>query len=207
MTCLTEAACSVSNRRSSRDHGCRHSSRSRGGAGTRRHLPHQRHWSGYVSIQQKPPYDAASGNDRFGTMRVDHCGISVAYVLTMAGMQFGIDYPEGIQYSPLLCNQIVQQGYDRTPQPGCIGVIDWTALGMGQCWASDHVVLVVDQQGDTFTTWETNTTADGRAYYYTRHRSLFTAFGMPKNLHQPIVAPPVVVPSIDTRRKAVAVFT
>lgn len=148
-------------------------------------------WSGYVSIQQKAPYDAASGNDRFGTGRVDHCGISVAYVLTKAGLRFGVDYPEGIQYSPLLCNQIVAGGYDTTPQPGCIGVIDWQALGWRQCWASDHVVLVVAVEGEWLTCWETNTTADGGAYYYRRHKSLFTAFGMPKNLGAAIVVPPV----------------
>lgn len=146
--------------------------------------------SGFVPIQRKPPYDAASGNDRFGTTYVHHCGISVAYILTKAGLRFGVDYPDGIQYSPLLCNQLRSGGYDQTAQPGSIGVIDWRYGGYGNCGVSDHVVLVVEVKGDTLVTMESNTTPDGRLYYYERSRSLFSAFGLPKNLGTSI-APPV----------------
>jgi hypothetical protein len=136
--------------------------------------------TGYVSIQQSPPY--SGDNDRFGTMWVEHCGISVAYVLTRAGLRFGVDYPDGIQYSPSLAVQLLRGGYDQTPQPGAVGVIDWGAAGYGATAYSDHVVLIIRVDGDYYVTWETNTTADGGAYYYRRHKSLFTAVGMPKGL-------------------------
>ena len=153
--------------------------------------------NGYVSIQQAPPYDAASGNDRFGTMWVEHCGISVAYVLTRAGLRFGIDYPDGIQYSPLLARQLLVDGYATdAPKPGSIGVIDWGGAGWGAIAASDHVVLIVGVDGDWLTTWETNTTPDGRPYYYRRHRSLFTAWGTPRYTAAP--TPPVVRRSAAT---------
>lgn len=136
--------------------------------------------NGYVSVQQQAPY--SGDNDRFGTMWVEHCGIGSAFVLHRAGLRFGVDYPDGIQYSPLLARQILTEGYDQTPQPGAIGVIDWTAAGYGINFAhlSDHVVLIMKVEGDFFVTWECNTTPDGRAYYYRRHRSLFTAIGMPR---------------------------
>lgn len=137
--------------------------------------------SGYVSIQEQAPYDGA--NRRFPRgVRVEHCGISVAHVLALAGLRFGVDYPDGIQYSPSLAVQLLRGGYDQTPQPGSIGVIDWGAAGYGATAYSDHVVLIVRVDGDEYITWETNTTPDGRAYYYRRHKRLFTAVGLPKGL-------------------------
>lgn len=137
-------------------------------------------WGGYVSIQQQPPYDAASGNDRFGRDRVAHCGIGGAFVLTRAGLRFGIDYPNGIQYSPLLARQLLNDGWQQgEPRRGDIGVIDWEGNGWGATGASDHVVLIMEVRGDTLITWECNTTPDGGAYYYERHRSQFTAWGTP----------------------------
>lgn len=141
--------------------------------------------TGYVSIQQSPPY--SGDNDRFGTGWIEHCGVSVGFVLTKTGEQygglrFGVDYPDSIQYSPSLAVQLLRGGYDQTPQPGSIGVIDWGAAGYGATAYSDHVVLIVRVDGDEYITWETNTTPDGRAYYYRRHKRLFTAVGLPKGL-------------------------
>ena len=149
--------------------------------------------NGYVSIQQQPPYSGA--NDRFGRGWVEHCGISCAFVLTRIGLRFGADYPDGIQYSPLLARQLLREGYHRPePQPGDIGVIDWAAGGFGNTGASDHVVLIVgvNATGTRLTTWETNTTPDGGAYYYERDRRLFTAWGTPRYRQAPPPPPPGV---------------
>ena len=137
---------------------------------------------GYVSIQQKAPY--TGDNDRFQTWYVDHCGISVAYVLEKSGLRFGIDYPDTMQYSPWLANDLLNGGYAVSrPEPGDIGVIDWGGAGWGAISRSDHIVFFADTSefdSGFVTCWETNTTPDGRPYYYRRATSLFVAWGRPK---------------------------
>lgn len=157
--------------------------------------------SGYVSIQEAAPYTGA--NHRFPRgVRVKHCGISVAHVLSLAGLEFGRDYPDGIQYSPWLARQLLREGYEQTVAPGAIGVIDWGGAGWGAIDYSDHVVLIVAVDGNMATCWETNTTADGRAYYYRRQLSLFTAVAMPRYRVAPTPPPrPEPVPiTADPRR-------
>ena len=161
--------------------------------------------SGYVSIQQAPPYSGA--NDRFGRGWVEHCGISCAFVLHRAGLtRFGVDYPDGIQYSPLLARQLLNNGYHQgPPKPGDIGVIDWGGAGFGATAASDHVVLMIKVDGRKVTTWETNTTPDGKAYYYVRDLSLFTAWGTPRYASAPTPAPaPAPQPDLVTIRNVLA---
>ena len=156
--------------------------------------------SGYVSIQEATPYTGA--NRRFPRgVRVDHCGISVAHVLALAGLRFGMDYPDGIQYSPWLARQLLGGGYAQGFAPGAIGVIDWGGGGWGAIDASDHVVLIVRDDGDSVICWETNTTADGRAYYYRRQKWLFTAAALPKYQRVPVPPTPEPVPiTADPRR-------
>ena len=131
-------------------------------------------WSGLVSIQDSGPWEGM-----YGGMHVEHCGISVGYILWKAGLTMGRDFPN-TAYSPTLCQALTSGAYDQVAQPGAIGVIDWGVGGYGDCGDSDHVVLIVEDRGDTLVTLEANTTPDGCLYYYERARSLFTAFGMPR---------------------------
>lgn len=133
-------------------------------------------WSGYVSIQQSPPYPPG----RFGTQHVEHCGISVAHVFHRAGLTQE-QYPyEVMQYAPALA----QHANSDVPRVGCAGTINWQP-GDGE---PDHVVLIVggddvDEQGcvrgSRVRTWEANTTPDGTPAYYWRDVGLFEGFIMP----------------------------
>lgn len=141
----------------------------------------------YVSIQQQPPYDAASGNDRFGRTRVEHCGIAVAFIYTRAGLRFGIDYPSWIQHSITVARQMFREGFATDePQAGGIGVMDWGAGGFGMAATqhADHVVLIVEPRPKTIVVMDANTSdvPDGRLVYHEYPREWFVAWGMPKNL-------------------------
>ena len=152
-------------------------------------------WSGLVSVQDSGPWAGM-----YGGMHVEHCGISVGYILWRAGLVMGRDFPN-TAYSPTLCQALLAGGYDQTPQPGCIGVIDWGLGGYGDCGDSDHVVLIVEDHGDTLVTLEANTTADGCLYYYERGRGLFTAFGMPSvDTATPTPQTPPQTPAQPARR-------
>lgn len=146
-----------------------------------------RQTNGYVSIQQQIPYDAASGNDRFGRTRVEHCGIAVAHIYAKAGLRFGVDYPSWIQHSITVARQMFREGFaTEEPQPGGIGVMDWGAAGYGMAatqWA-DHVVLIVEPRPRTIVVMDANTSdvPDGRLVYHEYKREWFVAWGMPKNL-------------------------
>lgn len=134
-------------------------------------------FSAPVSIQTAPPYQ----DGRFAGMVVQHCGISVAYALNTAGLTMGVDFPDTIQYAPAL----LQSANTDTPAPGDIGVIDWEGDG-----EPDHVVLIIDVADDgSCTTWEANTTTDGRVYYYQRDPSLFAGYVRPNYAAVPGVEP------------------
>lgn len=153
--------------------------------------------SGYVSVQEAAPYDAASGNHRFPRgVWVEHCGIGTAYILAKAGLQWGTQIPTEIQYSPSLAVQLLSDGYVQGFTPGSIGVIDWAGAGWGATWAADHVVLNIRDEGSTVLTLECNTTTDGRLYYYRRSKHLYVASAAPKYSSAP------VVPDVDARRTA-----
>jgi hypothetical protein len=157
--------------------------------------------NGYVSIQQAPPYDAASGNDRFGTSFVHHCGIAVAFIYTRAGLRFGIDYPSWIQHSITVARQMFNEGFATDePQAGGIGVMDWGAGGFGMAATqyADHVVLIVEPRPRTIVVMDANTSdvPDGRLVYHEYPREWFVAWGMPKNLTTAPDPAPAVVASI-----------
>lgn len=139
-------------------------------------------YQGYVSVQEKAPYTQQGGaGHRFPRgVHVHHCGITVAYIYALAGLRFGVDYPDGIQYSPTLAAQLLRGGYDTRPLPGAVGVIDWNGAGWGNTAASDHVVLIVKDEGANILVLDSNVTPDGRLGYRRYARGLFTAWGMPK---------------------------
>ena len=150
-------------------------------------------YDAYVSIQDDPPYRGV-----FGGMVVQHCGISVAYLLYQAGLQPGRDFPtaNAMQYAPSL---IGWANVDGDPQVGDIGVINWPPKDGIQ----DHVTLVVNVDAlgtdGTVTTWECNTTDDGRPYYYQRPVDWFDGFVRPTYSDTP---PPVETwtPTTDEER-------
>lgn len=143
-----------------------------------------RHADGYVSTQQWAPYTGA--NDRFGTSRVDHCGIGVANIYAAAGLEWGTDYPTTMQMSTWLAEELLTGGWATpSPEPGGMGVIDWKAAGHGAYWASDHVALLVayDAPALEVITMECNTEPDGALYYYRRPLAQLTAWGSPRWHH------------------------
>lgn len=134
--------------------------------------------SGYVSIQEKAPY----GDGRYGRMWVEHCGISVGYTYTLAGLVMGRDFPD-LAYTPTGAQATFNQGFAvETPQPGDWGIIDWNWNGWGATGASDHAVLIIgtDNWPNSVTTREWNTTDDGVGHDYERDAGLFVCFGRPK---------------------------
>lgn len=155
-------------------------------------------YRGYVSIQQKAPYSRDGGaGDRFGRGHVHHCGITVAYIYHLAGLRFGVDYPSDIQWSIGLAAQLLRGGYDLRPLPGAVGVVDHNGAGWGAVQASDHVVLIVRDEGSHILVMDSNVTPDGKLGYRRYPRGQFTAWGMPKTppgWSEP-AAPPAVEPA------------
>lgn len=134
--------------------------------------------SGWVSIQTAAPYQ----DGRYTNSYVQHCGISVGYTYTLAGLVMGRDFPD-LAYTPTGAQATFDGGFAvETPAPGDYGIIDWNWNGWGATGASDHAVLIVgtDNFPNSVSTLEWNTTDDGRARYYERDTGLFVVFGRPK---------------------------
>lgn len=134
--------------------------------------------NGMVSIQTSAPYQ----DGRYAGQYVQHCGISVCYLYTLAGLVMGRDFPD-LAYTPSGAQAAFDGGFAvETPQPGDAGIIDWAGNGWGATGSSDHATLIIgtDNWPYSVSTREWNTTDDGTGRDYERSVSLFTVFIRPR---------------------------
>ena len=134
--------------------------------------------TGYVSIQDEPPYTGVYGREK-----VQHCGMSVCHIYTEVGLVMGRDFPN-LASTTYGARDTINGGFAVTAdkaRAGYWGIVDWD--GVPDVWGSDHAVLLRGPvSGSKVPTREWNTIGDGTGRDYVRDVGLFVCFGRPKNL-------------------------
>ena len=92
-----------------------------------------------MSIQTAAPYR----DGRYTNSYVQHCGISVGYTYTLAGLVMGRDFPGLVYHADRCAKQRLTEVSGGNTRTGDYGIIDWNWNGWGRDRSLDHAVLIV----------------------------------------------------------------